>query len=203
MMGGLNTVNINRVTGKEITTYYQVRRKTPSFRREDVNTITLVALPASDSGFQTMRLIESDVRDVISGKNVTIVKPANIYECELQDDVFIGPFVEIQKGCVIGCGSRVQSHTFICENVTIGAHCFIGHNVTFANDLFRTGRPDPSSESWIAITLEDFVTVGSGATILTPFICRGAVIGAGSVVIKPVEKKGIYAGNPARLIREL
>lgn len=163
----------------------------------------LGAFPASNSGYQTMRLIESGIREVISGKNVTIVKPANLYECELQDDVFIGPFVEIQKGCVIGCGTRVQSHTFICENVTVGTHCFIGHNVTFANDLFRSGKPDPSGESWIAITLGNSVTVGSGATILTRFICSGAVIGAGSVVIKPVEVKGIYAGNPARLIREL
>lgn len=134
---------------------------------------------------------------------MTVVKPVNIYECELQDDVFIGPFVEIQKGCIIGYGSRVQSHSFICENVTIGSHCFIGHNVTFANDLFHSGRPDPSAESWIAITLGDFVTVGSGATILSPLICSGTVIGAGSVVVKPVTKKGIYAGNPARLIREL
>ncbi|UIN02627.1 acyltransferase [Yersinia ruckeri] len=150
-----------------------------------------------------MKLIESCVRNVVTGSNVTIIKPVNIYECELQNDVFIGPFVEIQKGCVIGSGTRIQSHTFLCENVTVGEHCFIGHNVTFANDLFRSGSPDPSASSWIIISLGDFVTVGSGSTILTPFICDGAVIGAGSVVVKPVEVKGIYAGNPARMIRAL
>ncbi|WP_315710783.1 acyltransferase [Brenneria uluponensis] len=150
-----------------------------------------------------MKLIESEVRDVISGRNVTIIKPANIYECELRDDVFIGPFVEIQKGCVIGIGSRIQSHTFICENVTLGQNCFIGHNVTFANDLFRSGAPDPSSDNWITITLGDSVTVGSGAAILSPYICSGSVIGAGSVVVKQIEIKGVYAGNPARLIRPL
>lgn len=150
-----------------------------------------------------MKLIESEVRDVISGKNVTIMTPTNIYECELRDDVFIGPFVEIQKGCVIGRGSRIQSHTFICENVTLGQNCFIGHNVTFANDLFHSGAPDPSSANWITISLGDSVTVGSGATILSPYICSGCVIGAGAVVVKPVEVKGVYAGNPARLIRTL
>ncbi|EED4924956.1 TPA: N-acetyltransferase [Salmonella enterica] len=150
-----------------------------------------------------MKLTESEVRNVISGKNVTIIRPANIYDCELRDNIFIGPFVEIQKGCVIGSGSRIQSHTFICENVTLGQNCFIGHNVTFANDLFRSGAPDPSPDNWITIFLGDSVTVGSGATILSPYICSGSVIGAGSVVVRPIEVKGIYAGNPARLIRTL
>jgi len=150
-----------------------------------------------------MKFMESAVRDVIYGKNVRIVRPANIYECELGDNVFIGPFVEIQKGCVIGSGSRIQSHTFICENVTLGQNCFIGHNVSFANDLFHTGAPDPSAQNWLKISLGDSVTVGSGATILSPSICSGAVIGAGAVVVKPIEIKGIYAGNPAKLIRSL
>ncbi|WP_338636048.1 acyltransferase [Erwinia persicina] len=150
-----------------------------------------------------MKIINSEIRDVTSGQNVRVMTPANLYECELHDDVFIGPFVEIQKGCVIGRGSRIQSHTFLCENVTLGEHCFIGHNVTFANDLFHSGKPDAVAQNWITITLGDGVTVGSGATILTETVCSGAVIGAGSVVIRPATVKGIYAGNPARLIRTL
>ncbi|MBH3284021.1 N-acetyltransferase [Serratia marcescens] len=150
-----------------------------------------------------MKLIESEIRDVVTGENVVIIRPSNIYECELKDNVFIGPFVEIQKGCVIGSGSRVQSHTFICENVTLGQNCFIGHNVTFANDLFHSGAPDPSRSSWINIFLGNSVIIGSGVTILAPHICSGSVIGAGSVVVKSIETKGIYAGNPARLIRPL
>ncbi|EBL1421877.1 N-acetyltransferase [Salmonella enterica] len=150
-----------------------------------------------------MKFMECAIRDVIYGTCVRIVKPANIYECELRDNVFVGPFVEIQKACVIGRGSRIHSHSFICENVTMGENCFIGHNVTFANDLFRSGAPDPSQDNWSSISLGDSVTVGSGATILSPYICSGTVIGAGAVVVKPIELKGIYAGNPARLIRIL
>lgn len=150
-----------------------------------------------------MKIIESGIRDIEQGLNCTVVMPVNIYECRLGDDVFIGPFVEIQKGCVIGNRTRIQSHTFICENVTTGEDCFIGHGVNFANDLFKTGGPDPSSGSWINIKLGNNVTVGSGSTILTTEICSGAVIGAGSVVTRPVKVKGIYAGNPARLLRAL
>ena len=150
-----------------------------------------------------MQIFESTIRDIEEGQNVRVVMPVNIYECKLGDDVFIGPFVEIQKGCVIGNRTRVQSHTFICENVTTGEACFIGHGVNFANDLFKTGRPDPTSDNWIRIVLGDGVTIGSGATILTTEICSGAVVGAGSVVTKPILIKGIYAGNPARLLRKL
>lgn len=150
-----------------------------------------------------MRILESGIRDIEQGLNCKVVMPVNIYECKLGDDIFIGPFVEIQKGCVIGNRTRIQSHTFLCENVTTGEDCFIGHGVNFANDLFKTGGPDSTADSWIPIVLGNNVTVGSGATILTTEICSGAVIGAGSVVTKPVKVKGIYAGNPARLLREL
>lgn len=150
-----------------------------------------------------MKLTECSIRDVISGENVRVMTPSNLYQCRLEDEVFVGPFVEIQKGCVIGRGSRIQSHSFLCENVTVGEHCFIGHNVTFANDLFHSGAPDPDASHWITITIGDNVTIGSSATVLTTEICSGAVIGAGSVVIRPITVKGIYAGNPAKLLRTL
>lgn len=89
------------------------------------------------------------------------------------------------------------------QNVSLGANCFVGHNVTFANDLFKSGVPNPDANSWIKIILGDNVTVGSSSTILTDTICSDAVIGAGSVVVNPVIVKGIYVWNPARLIKTL
>ena len=55
-----------------------------------------------------MKMIESGIRDVEQGQNVKVVMPVNLYECKLGDDVFIGPFVEIQKGCVIGDRTRAD-----------------------------------------------------------------------------------------------
>lgn len=150
-----------------------------------------------------MKIIESSIRSVKRGENVTVIMPVNLYECVLGDDVFIGPFVEVQKGCVIGNRTKIQSHTFICEDVTLGDDCFIGHSVTFANDLFKSGSPDPCADNWLHIVVGNEVAIGSGATILTAEICSGAVIGAGSVVTRPIRVKGVYAGNPARLLRSL
>ncbi|MCG9629945.1 acyltransferase [Vibrio sp. Isolate30] len=149
------------------------------------------------------RILKSQVIDIECGENVTIIEPANIYGCELKNDVFVGPFVEIQKNTVIGERTKIQSHSFICEYVTIGSDCFIGHGVMFANDLFKEGQPDPNPESWGRTMIANNVTIGSNATVLAVSICEGVVIGAGSVVTKDITEKGIYAGNPAKKLRGL
>ncbi|PXW59755.1 succinyltransferase-like protein [Grimontella sp. AG753] len=149
------------------------------------------------------KMRQAAIRNVVCGENVVIYDPVNLYDCELAEDVFIGPFVEIQGHTKIGAGSKVQSHSFICEYVTIGERCFIGHGVMFANDMFREGKPNPDRDSWGKIVVGNDVSIGSGATILAVTICDGVVIGAGSVVTKSITEKGVYAGNPAKLLRRL
>ena len=148
--------------------------------------------------------ISSKIKNVLFGDNVKIIEPVNLYDCSIGKDSFIGPFVEIQKKVKIGNSTKVQSHTFICELVVIGNNCFIGHGVMFINDLFSEGRPaDGNKELWKTTKISNNVSIGSNATILPVKIAQGSVIGAGSVVTKDIEIKGIYAGNPARLIRKL
>jgi len=144
-------------------------------------------------------IIPSGVTDVKCGDSVTIISPANIYGCTLGDNVFIGPFVEIQKGALIGNDTRIQSHTFICELVTIGSSCFIGHGVMFINDSFSVGHPARGDKTrWKSTAISNHVYIGSNATILPVSICQDVVIGAGSVVTRDITVPGIYAGNPAR-----
>lgn len=142
------------------------------------------------------------MRDVTAGADVTIVEPCNLYECTLGERVFVGPFCEIQKGVVIGARTRVQSHAFVCELVTIGEDCFVGHGVMFINDRFAGGGPARGDTSkWEGTTIGNRVSIGSNATILPVLICDDVVIGAGSVVTKSIDHPGIYAGNPARFLR--
>ncbi|MDJ1652675.1 acyltransferase [Raoultella sp. Ech2A] len=148
-------------------------------------------------------LRDTGVRNVESGENVVIYQPANLYDCRLGDNVFVGPFVEIQGNTSVGADTKIQSHTFICEYVTLGERCFIGHGVMFANDMFRDGKPNADRESWGRIVVGNDVSIGSGATILAVSICDGAVIGAGSVVTRSISEKGVWAGNPAKLLRRL
>ena len=150
-----------------------------------------------------MKLFESKIRSVELGLNCTVIEPANLYECKLGNNVFVGPFVEIQKGVEIGDFTKISSHSFICELVKIGKRCFIGHGVMFTNDKFSSGKIFPGKDHWIETRIGDDVLIGSNATILPVNISDGIVIGAGSVVTKDLKIKGIYAGNPAKIIREL
>lgn len=143
------------------------------------------------------------INDIKCGKNVSISSTSNLYQCELGDNVFIGPFVEIQKNVKIGNGTRIQSHTFICELVEIRNNCFIAHGVMFINDLFKEGPARHDKTQYKKTIINDHVSIGSNATILPVNICSGSIIGAGSVVTKDIFVKGVYAGNPAKLIRLL
>ena len=143
------------------------------------------------------------IRDVQFGKDVLVIDPVNLYECTIGDNCFIGPFVEIQKGAIIGQNTRIQSHVFICELVTIGKDCFISHGVMFINDLFTEGKPAADSKDWKTTYIGNNVSIGTNATILPVKITDNVVVGAGSVVTKDILEPGIYAGNPAKMIRSI
>jgi acetyltransferase-like isoleucine patch superfamily enzyme len=146
-------------------------------------------------------VLQSGVRDVAFGERVKIVEPCNLYGCAIGDDCLVGPFTEIQKGAVVGARSRVQSHAFICELVTIGEDCFIGHGVMFINDTFSSGGPSGGrKELWRETVIGNRVSIGSHATILPVRIADDVVIGAGAVVVRNITTAGTYAGNPARLL---
>ncbi|MBC5991619.1 acyltransferase [Pontibacter cellulosilyticus] len=147
---------------------------------------------------------EAGIKNVNFGKDVVVVEPVNMYGCTIGDNSFIGPFVEIQKDVRIGNNCRIQSHAFICELVSIGDDCFVSHGAMFINDLFATGGPARGDKSlWRQTTIGNNVSIGTNATILPISICDNVVIGAGAVVTKNITKPGIYAGNPAKLIKTL
>lgn len=149
-------------------------------------------------------LRRTGIRDVKFGSNVVVYEPVNLYGCEIDDDVVIGPFVEIQSGVRVGARSRIQSHVFICEGVTIGNDCFVSHGTMFINDDFsRGGRAHGNRALWRETVIADSVSIGTGSIILPVSVCSGTVIGAGAVVTRDISVRGIYAGNPARLLREL
>ena len=150
------------------------------------------------------RIHTARIVDVEFGEGVTVVEPVNLYGCRIGAGAFIGPFVEIQKGVTIGARSRIQSHSFVCELVSIGEDCVVAHGVMFINDLFAMGRPARGRvELWKSTRVGNHVSIGSNATILPVNICDHVVIGAGSVVTRSITRPGVYAGNPARMLRAL
>ena len=131
----------------------------------------------------------------------------NLYGCTIGDDTSIGTFVEIQKGAVIGARCKIQSHTFICEGVTIEDEVFVGHNVNFINDTYpraTAGGAMQTEADWkvVPTLVKRGASLGTGSTILGGVtIGEGAIVGAGSVVTRDVPDRTIVVGNPARVLR--
>jgi len=148
--------------------------------------------------------------DVKLGRNVRLFGYANLYGCEIGDDVKIGPFVEIQKGVRVGNRCKISSHSFLCEGVVLEDDVFIGHNVTFTNDRYpraTNGNGQLQTEAdWACIPtfVKRGASIGSGATLLCGItIGENALIGAGSVVTRDVPPHMVVAGNPAKAVRSL
>ncbi len=148
--------------------------------------------------------------NVILGENVSLQDYINLYGCRIGDNTKIGPFVEIQKGCAVGKNCKIQSHSFLCEGVTIEDEAFIGHGVMFINDPYPRSTTSSGAlqteADWkiVATTIKKGASIGSNATILCGVtVGEGAIVGAGSVVTKDVQPHTVVAGNPAKIIRKI
>jgi len=148
-------------------------------------------------------------KDVKLGKDVKIRHPTlvNLYGCSIGAETSIGTFVEIQKRSRVGKKCKIQSHTFVCEGVTIEDAVFVGHGVMFINDHFpQATNPDGTMQGdkdWKLLKTHvcKKVTIGSNATVLgNVTIGEGALIGAGAVVTKDVPAFSIVTGVPAKVV---
>lgn len=145
------------------------------------------------------------IDDVEFGENVTVYSFTNLYGCTIGDNTRIGTFVEIQRGAVIGANCKIQSHTFICDGVTIEDEVFVGHGVMFINDKHPRATAEHGSlqtaADWelLPTVVERGASIGSGAVVIAPVrIGDAALVGAGAVVTRDVAPNGLVMGVPAR-----
>lgn len=149
------------------------------------------------------------IHDVEFGENVIVYSFTNLYGCRIGDNTRIGPFVEIQRGAIIGSNCKIQSHSFICDGVVIEDEVFVGHGVIFINDRFPrattpTGEMKTEADWTVArTTIRSGAALGSGAVILGGVtVGENALVGAGAVVTGDVSAGQVVAGNPARPRRD-
>ena len=142
-------------------------------------------------------------KDVVMGEGSVVHVSGNLvnlFGCVIGERTAIGPFVEIQRGAVIGDECKISSHTVVGGLVTIGNRVYVGHGVQFCNDVYPTTIDRPGFMKTCVVG--DDVAIGSNATILPVRIGQGAIIGAGAVVVTDVPAFSIVVGNPARISRQ-
>lgn len=145
------------------------------------------------------------ISDVEFGENVVVYSFTNLYGCRIGDETRIGPFVEIQRGAVIGARCKISSHTFICDGVEIEDEVFVGHGVAFVNDKTPRATAEDgrlqTERDWtlLPVLVRRGSSIGSGAIVLGGVtIGERAVVGAGAVVTRDVAADAVVVGSPAR-----
>jgi acetyltransferase-like isoleucine patch superfamily enzyme len=158
----------------------------------------VAAEPANDAPY---RLID----DVTFGEGVVVSPFTNLYGCRIGDETRVGPYVEIQRGVVIGARCKIQSHAFICSGVELEDEVFVGHGTLFINDKLpraTTGSGALKGEAdWELqrTVVERSAALGSGVVVLGGVrIGAGALVGAGAVVTNDVAAGETVMGVPAR-----
>lgn len=138
--------------------------------------------------------------DVVIGKNLDtgyfVVLRKGV---RLGDDVKIWSHCTIDPGAIIGNRVRLHNHVYIAQGVIIEDDVFLGPGVVVLNDKYPV-RTDPTC--WQPPIIHKGAIIGGGVTI-NPDVEIGerAIIGGGSVVIRPVPAGQVWAGNPARRLR--
>ena len=113
-------------------------------------------------------------------------------DCNICDGVFI------EGGVKVGDRVTIKSGVQLWEGVELEDDVFVGPNATFTNDRF------PRSRAWLdehpKTLVRSGASIGANATILPGIeIGRGAMVGAGAVVTRPVPPNAVVSGNPARI----
>ena len=135
-------------------------------------------------------LIGHRVAHALRGRGVPGLPRLIAYVSRAVTGIEIHPAAQIGEGLFIDHGMGVV----IGETAEIGRDVTLYQGVTLGGTGFATGKRHP--------TVQDNVTIGSGAKLLGPItIGHGAKIGANTVVIHDVPPNSTVVGNPGHTVR--
>lgn len=118
----------------------------------------------------------------------------------ISGDATISKYSKLGTGLTINAGVRIHPDAYIGDNVIIGMNATISHDSVIERDVHIS----PGVHVTGAVHIETGVDIGTGAVIIPGVrIGRNSIIGAGAVVLKDLDENGVYAGIPAKKIRDI
>ena len=116
----------------------------------------------------------------------------------------IAPSATVGVGTVIGAGTFIGHHAHVGPMAVVGKGCILNTGSIVEHDCV-VGKFTHVSVNTVlagASRLGDFVFAGTGSTVIDKCsVCDDVILGAGTVVVKPITQSGTYAGVPARQVR--
>jgi len=138
--------------------------------------------------------------------------------CEIGKGTKIWHFSHIMTGCVIGeicnigqnvvisptvrlgCNVKIQNNVSVYSGVICEDDVFLGPSMVFTNVLNPRSHVNRKAE-FIQTIVRKGATIGANATVICGNeIGEYALIGAGSVITKPVKAYALIVGNPAKQV---
>ena len=121
---------------------------------------------------------------------------------EIGDHVSVGSHSIIEHHVQIGDHVRIHSNVFIPEYTILEEAAWVGPNVVFTNALYPLSPTTKSSLRGPHVMSE--AKIGANATLLPGIVIgRGAIVGAGAVVVRDVPDEKVVVGNPAQVIKDV
>lgn len=115
-------------------------------------------------------------------------------DCKLAHNVFV------ENGVRVGDRVTIKDNVVLYDGLDIGDDVFIGPNAVFTNVLNPRAFVSRKTE-FLSTTIGQGATIGANATIVCGVeIGAYALVGAGTVVTKPVPAHALVVGNPGRRI---
>lgn len=143
----------------------------------------------------------------IGDNNIRLEVMNNINSLGGETPTLIHPTAIISPSAKIGKGVYIQANAYIWTKVEINDFCIISPNVVIAHHstIGKACLLSTLSAVGASINVNDKVFLGMGSTIVTGVdtVGQNTIIGAGAVVLKDVDENSVYAGVPAKKIKEL
>ncbi len=138
------------------------------------------------------------------GRKVLVADLATVREdVTIGDFTIVGRASAIENKCSIGRYCKLETNSYITAYSELADRVFVAPCVATSNDNF-IGRTEERFEHFKGVIAEKGARIGVGAIILPgKTIGADALIAAGAVVTKDVPSKRIWAGSPAKDIREV